>query len=1149
VHPTRLHLLVVAALVAVLAGARDGSADDETAPFTPFPAQATAARATTPSILPRPPPDLTGLLGLAVVRLRTVIDGASWEDVQPPSLKSVKIGDTLSTSLTRRALDEALATGLFARGEVSVKREGDGVALVVSVTARKLVQSVRVTLHGAPLDREDVLHEADLVEGGELVGSDLTAQTDRITALFARHGYPNARVTISSRATDDPRRAVVLIDVDVGNERDIELRWFFVEGASRSDVRRYVDGYVVHVGDRADESRLATADTELETKLRAAGWYGASVFHDLGMSSGRVTLRVRLDTGPKTVYRFEGNDNYDSDALTGALSTADDPDRTPSHLVEKLEAFYAKRGFMDANVTFATRGTSADPTHVLAFKIAEGRRVHVTSRVYPCLRPREIDKLTGGGPRSAAAIGVEIDSYLEDELPGADFFVNPSAPGLDAVIGGGQGTRPVPVELDPDHTLVADTYERALQHVQELYRNEGYLHALVGPLHVLRATCAKHSPPGTCAPLPLPPVPTDQCTYDPTGLPLEVGRLPPQYTCTPDPAHGVECAPNVDLLVTVKLGPRTFLYDEAFVGVHALPEERVADAAGITLGEPVSNTKIEDARRRIVALYKDQGYAFVDVKSSLEPSLDSSRARVRFEITEGEQVFVKAIVVQGNEVTRDSVVQRRIALRVGHPYRSSEVQATQQQLATLGVFSSINVGLQDPYVPQRDKVVVITLIERPTKYVDARGGFSTGEGFRGALEFGHRNLGGYAIGLTLHAEMSYLPDVFIIDPAVAANYDGLSIIDRLARRITASVTIPEVGLGPRVRMTIDGIHIRDLERDFTLTKESLVASLIYRPARQIQISVGQTAEYNSVYLFGGGTIAQYLSSQASMMSGNESLTRLLLVPEGDSAAFAERAVVTWDRRDASFNAHKGTLVVTGLELVNSYPVGGATTVGDSSTARSCAGVGSPGVPSPTPNYDATGNLTSFTCYAPQNQGHFIRYTQTVAGYIPLGKHVTFAAEVRFGMNFQLTGTSQTYPDRLFFLGGFDSMRGWLPYSLVPQDTATQIARDIGKPASANPLTIANIGFRGGDLMINPRFELRFPVRPPIDSVIFIDTGNVWTQPSNLYDTPFALRVAIGTGIRVVTPVGPLVFDYGINVTRHDYLAEDFGAFNFAIGLF
>ncbi len=441
---TRLRLLVAAALLAVVAGARDGSADPETASFVPFAPQNTAARASTSSITPPPPPDLTGLIGLPIARVRAVIDGASWEDVRPPSLASIKIGEPLTTSLTRRVLDEALATGLFARGEVSAKREGDGVTLVVSVTARKLIQSVRVSLHGASLDREEVLHEADLVEGGELVGSDLSAQTDRIAALFARHGYPNAKVSVSSRATDDPKHAVVLVDVDVGNERDVELRWFYVEGASRSDLRKYVDGYSVKVGDRTDEPRMTTADADLETKLRANGWYGASVFHDLGMSSGKVTLRVRIDTGAKTVFRFEGNDNYDTDALTGALNTTDDPDRTPSHLVEKLEAFYAKRGFYDVDVSFAARGGATDPDHVLVFKIAEGRRVHVTSRVYPCLRPREIDKLAGGGPRSAAAIGTEIDSYLEDELPGADFFRNPSAPGLDAVIGGGGGSRPRP---------------------------------------------------------------------------------------------------------------------------------------------------------------------------------------------------------------------------------------------------------------------------------------------------------------------------------------------------------------------------------------------------------------------------------------------------------------------------------------------------------------------------------------------------------------------------------------------------------------------------------------------------------------------------------------------------------------------------------
>jgi outer membrane protein assembly factor BamA len=84
-------------------------------------------------------------------------------------------------------------------------------------------------------------------------------------------------------------------------------------------------------------------------------------------------------------------------------------------------------------------------------------------------------------------------------------------------------------------------------------------------------------------------------------------------------------------------------------------------------------------------------------------------------------------------------------------------------------------------------------------------------------------------------------------------------------------------------------------------------------------------------------------------------------------------------------------------------------------------------------------------------------------------------------------------------------------------------------------------------MINPRAELRFPLRSPVDTVIFVDMGNLWLNPSNVFGAPFELRAAVGSGLRLQTPVGPLVFDYGINVTRKPW--EDFGAFNFAIGLF
>ncbi len=89
--------------------------------------------------------------------------------------------------------------------------------------------------------------------------------------------------------------------------------------------------------------------------------------------------------------------------------------------------------------------------------------------------------------------------------------------------------------------------------------------------------------------------------------------------------------------------------------------------------------------------------------------------------------------------------------------------------------------------------------------------------------------------------------------------------------------------------------------------------------------------------------------------------------------------------------------------------------------------------------------------------------------------------------------------------------------------------------------------RGGNFMVNPRFELRFPVRAPLDAALFTDIGNLWNDPADVVTPTFVLRADVGLGVRVQTPVGPLVFDYGFNVTRKSY--EDLGAFHFAIGLF
>jgi outer membrane protein insertion porin family len=82
-------------------------------------------------------------------------------------------------------------------------------------------------------------------------------------------------------------------------------------------------------------------------------------------------------------------------------------------------------------------------------------------------------------------------------------------------------------------------------------------------------------------------------------------------------------------------------------------------------------------------------------------------------------------------------------------------------------------------------------------------------------------------------------------------------------------------------------------------------------------------------------------------------------------------------------------------------------------------------------------------------------------------------------------------------------------------------------------------------VLNPRAELRVPLTDTFQAGLFLDAGNVWTGDASVDLS--VLRYALGAGLRIGTPIGPIAFDYGVNMNRR--LWEDFGAFHFSIGLF
>ncbi|EYF00977.1 POTRA domain-containing protein [Chondromyces apiculatus] len=1039
--------------------------------------------ADTPAL--EPLPSLGDLAGKPIAPITVTAVGGRWPRVEP--ITSVELDEPLSADSARRALKELLATGSYARASAEVVANEEGVELRLFVLPRRLVATVQMT--GAALGLAPTLEAARIAEGSEVTAPMLVDIRARIRAFYAQHGYTAAQVDVDAADTDDPMRVVLDIDIVPGPPRAVTQRVFVIDPAADREIGSLKQRYRFGSGDRVDEPAFTEADQEMVELLRKEGFHRADVLHRVVHVGPRSYLYVYLTPGPRILPAFEGNRAFDAVMLEDALELDGETEHKPAELLERLRTFYVRRGFLDVEIRTEERKGTSDTVVYQVFIVRENAQVRVTKRVFPCLT----------GTLGANDIGAEIQTFLEEDLPGGEFITLPDIAAVDSIFGPTQGAggRARPADLNPAMTYDRETYERALSHIRDLYYAKGYLNAIVGPVSPMRATCSRLSPPGQCIPESPRVRVSAQCRTDEYGLPLPEAPVPDALMCQPDPAHGVECAPEITLRIPIQPGPQTTLYDLAFEGNRAFPEQALAQMAELTLGQPLSTLDMDAARLRLLDAYRDLGYAYAEVHATVEPSPDRTRARVRFVITERERVFVTGFVIKGAVRTDHDLILRRLALRKNEPFGQKQARTSEERIATLGPFASVSVSLEDPDVPQKNKRVVITVAEQLPQYLDPRIGFSTGEGLRFAVEYGHRNIGGAAVSLTLRLQLNYLFDFMILDSGVQANYASLTGLDRLERRNNVSVVFPEIGLGPLVSLSLDAIDVRDNQRDFGLTKQAVIPALTYRPRRTLNSQLGLSAELNDVGLFNEDALDRTIS--------------LLRVPQGRTIALAQQISLTWDGRDSPFAATKGALLSGSVEHVNAFP---ATTGKGAATINS----------------------------------HFLRLTGRVAGYIPLPlKGVSIALSMSAGYNRQLTGDSQTYPDRLFFLGGVDSLRAFLVDALVPQDVAERILRGDQEDAQGGLFTIEDVPIRGGDLALNPRVELRFPLGSGgvLQGGLFLDTGNLWAKPENF--NPFEMRYAAGAGLRIGTPIGPLALDYGINLIRRPW--EDFGAFQFSIGLF
>jgi len=1039
--------------------------------------------------------DLTAFEQRAITEVEVRLAGRLWKE--QVELQSVRPGDLVSGELGRRALRELDRTGRYADVKAYVEPHGERLVFVVEASPRRIVHQVHFqggVLPVAEAERalgfgaDDAVTEAGLEEGRV-----------RLLAFYDKSGYPQAKIDLKPEAVDDPRRTLLRIDIVPGAVQRITNLQFLVAPSPHHPLLGHaIERYKLDRGDPLDQAAVLTADEDLLARLVADAFYEAKVSSEI--KKGGVLL-VKVQSGPHFRVRVEGNEVFSAAELIEQLKLQENKEPSEDMLAEQLRMFLEKQGYLDAYVRVERLRDQKGLETELYVWVRTGQRFEITRRVFPCLSDE----------RQKGVVNDEIDGVLAEQFPPVALL----GPAPSAITDRATGSphldqAPPPYVARPWRNFSPESYDRVLEHVQDYYRAEGYVDARVGPATLVRRRCAPESPPGKCitrGPAPLPQVSCDLDAQVPEGEKVV-------HTCVPDPRAGIRCEAEATLVLPVIRGRQAILYDVTLEGNEYFSETEILKWAALPLGKALKREVLDAALRRIVEHYEEEAFAFAQVDSEIELSSDHSRARLVISIVERKQVTVERIEVSGATETSETLIRSRLALKAGKLYRRSRVLRSQEQVQSLGVFTSVTVGMADPGVPAKQKVVLVQVTERMPQYLDTKAGFASADGFRISFEYGHRNLGGNAVHLILRSQLALRPLFLITEEDVREKYQELSALELLERRNTITLAFPDIGLGPLFGFEAELLDLRSNERDYSHARDAAVLRLLFIPRRQYQVNLGGTVELNDAQILGGDSLLEYVKDNPGVN---------IRYPEGRSIAYTQNLGASWDLRDQPLAATEGTFIGATMEHVTAVPLG--------ENEGKC-------------NEDST-EVFDPVC------SELLRYSGKISGYIPLNKKgLSFAVSFRAGYIQHLTDLSRTYPDRLFFMGGVDSIRGYTQYSLVPQDLAELVLE-------GDEFTIDEIVLRGGDVFINPRMELRVPITASVATAFFVDSGNLWADSSNF--NPLVLRYTTGTGLRIKTPVGPLVFDYGFNIDRvldkidpsrkSQRTWEDIGAFHFSIGLF
>ncbi len=321
----------------------------------------------------------------------------------------------------------------------------------------------------------------------------------------------------------------------------------------------------------------------------------------------------------------------------------------------------------------------------------------------------------------------------------------------------------------------------------------------------------------------------------------------------------------VEITIILNEGPKTNVNSIEIAGNKIITDNEILSQIPLAKGSILNLKLFETSLNDISKYYYSLGFLEMKYPKNarfIKYFKNNTQADVTYSISEGPQIKIKDIRIEGNDFTEDYVILREIQLKSGDILSADRLVKAQTNLTRLGLFTSVDIRTSDPNTNIGHRDLLITVSERKPGLLKVGIGASNERGFnlRGYTGASYINLFGTARAInaridteTRFEDKNFLDQVWkvsgsYVEPYLFNTLTRGRIRTEIERDLTGDGATLKSNLNRRIGFLIEkdlSKNLKGLWTIWSLDSQSQTLETTRQKKRVDVTSIGPSLTYDS----------------------------------------------------------------------------------------------------------------------------------------------------------------------------------------------------------------------------------------------------------------------------------------------------------------